>query len=261
MVLSLYAIFYVVAFVLAALAEHVFSARPEPAEPDSRLLANFGLGAMNMAVAAVVPLGSLVIAAYAEAHHIGLLQQVAAPAALVLAAGLLWQTLVGYALHRAFHVVPFLWRFHSVHHTDHAVDASTMLRTHPVEMVLSLIGGVPIILIMGTPVWAIATIELTTFLVSALSHANIRVPGQVNRLAALVVSTPVVHLVHHSAERAQCDSNYGDILTIWDRLFGTFRSDAHVARLGVDTDGGQERTLLSELQRPFRSRRALSEQV
>ena len=161
-------------------------------------------------------------------------------------------TLIQYGVHRLFHGVPMLWRIHRVHHADRLMDASTALRNHPCEQFGVLTLTCPVVPALGLPVWAVVAVGLASFSVAVFSHANLRMPPRWSRGLARVFVTPAFHLVHHSVERTEHDSNFGDLLTLWDGVFGSYRNCPPVARLGLgDTSDLHADKLLHQLRSPF----------
>ncbi len=130
-----------------------------------------------------------------------------------------------WAQHVASHKVPFFWRIHRVHHADSEVDATTALRFHPIEILLSFLWKGLIIIALGGPVEAVLIFEIVLNASAVFSHANFRIPERLDRLLRLVIVTPDMHRIHHSVLRRETDSNYGFYLSVWDRLFGTYVED------------------------------------
>jgi sterol desaturase/sphingolipid hydroxylase (fatty acid hydroxylase superfamily) len=244
---------FMLLFVALALLEGRFAARGERDGGDRRLVANFGFGIGNAALAAAVPVGSLAAALLAESRGIGLFQIVHAPAWAMLAAFVAARSLANYGVHRASHFVPWLWRIHRVHHSDRLVDLSTGLRNHPAELLLALLVAAAVTLLVGPPVAVVAAAELILFGPALWTHANVRLPARLERPARWLIVTPAMHLVHHSAERGECDGNYGDLLPLWDHLFGSYRPPGPVARLGLgEAEDAAADSLWRQLGRPFR---------
>ena len=132
--------------------------------------------------------------------------------------------LVAYVEHRLKHRIPLLWRIHRLHHSDPDVDVTTTLRFHPFEVLLrTAVRGV-VATAIGMPPIAAVAYSLLMAAVSVPSHANIRQPGSIWRTLGLIVITPDFHRTHHSIDRDDCNSNFGLLLSCWDRLFGTYRS-------------------------------------
>jgi len=127
-----------------------------------------------------------------------------------------------YAAHRAMHWIPGFWRFHRVHHSDPAVDVTTTIRQHPGESVIryGFLGAFAIAL--GVSPGAFAIYRIWSVLNGLLEHANIRIPRRLDSLLSLVVTTPNMHKIHHSRVAKETDTNYGNITSLWDRLFFTF---------------------------------------
>jgi sterol desaturase/sphingolipid hydroxylase (fatty acid hydroxylase superfamily) len=241
-------------FVILAVLERLFAARQDGQESDARLLTNFGLGLGNGALAALVPLGALAAATWAETRGTGLFRHVGLPGWAMLVALVVARSLAGYLLHRASHALPWLWRIHRVHHSDRQVDLSTGLRNHPAELLLALVVAAAVTLALGPPVPVAVLAELILFAPALWTHADLRLPARADRLLRLSFVTPAMHLVHHSAARGQCDSNYGDLLSVWDRLFGSYRAPGEpVARLGLGPEEDRAAdNLWRQLLRPLR---------
>jgi sterol desaturase/sphingolipid hydroxylase (fatty acid hydroxylase superfamily) len=132
------------------------------------------------------------------------------------------RSLAGYAVHVLTHKAPVLWGVHRVHHLDVHLDVSTSLRSHPAELVISLIVIVPVAIALGLTPWALIIYEVMDGMVSAFSHANLRIPERGDQALRWVMVTPNMHRVHHSSHRHDTDSNYRTVFTMWDRLFGTY---------------------------------------
>ncbi len=132
-----------------------------------------------------------------------------------------------YWLHRWYHEIPLLWRAHLVHHSDTRLDVTTTKRHHPLEAVVSLAAILALVTFLGLPAEGVAVYYLVSMAVALVSHANIDLPPAVDRALRKVVVTPAVHAIHHSDHPAETDSNYGDVLTLWDRLFATYTPPGH----------------------------------
>lgn len=141
----------------------------------------------------------------------------------------------GWLVHITQHKVPFLWRFHVIHHADNNVDVTTGLRHHPFESLLRGLFFFAGILLSGAPMYAVMIFQTILILATAFTHANIRLPQKLDRLISWVVVSPNMHKVHHHWQQPFTDSNYGAILAIWDRLLGTFKKlDPSRIRYGLD---------------------------
>ncbi|MDK2971333.1 MAG: hypothetical protein PWP23_1088 [Candidatus Sumerlaeota bacterium] len=200
-------------------------------------LRNAGLGLMN-GLLGVALLGALIAGsvALADAYQVGLLRAAPLPEwAKAIAALLLFDCWM-YWWHRINHVVPFLWRFHRVHHSDPRMDVTTALRFHPGEIVLSTAARLLVVNLIGMDLRCLALYELIALPIVAFHHSNIAMPRRADSAIRWLVVTPWMHWVHHSTERAETNSNYSSVLSLWDRLFGSyrFRPDPDAIRFGLD---------------------------
>jgi sterol desaturase/sphingolipid hydroxylase (fatty acid hydroxylase superfamily) len=138
-----------------------------------------------------------------------------------LVTGFLMLDLLHYLVHRSEHAVPLFWRFHALHHSDPDVDVTTSVRHHPVEYVLCSVVYWLAALLLSIPLVVVVSHALALFGTTAIQHGNIRLPEQVERWLQPVLITPDMHRIHHSVVYDQANSNYGAVLSVWDRLFGT----------------------------------------
>jgi sterol desaturase/sphingolipid hydroxylase (fatty acid hydroxylase superfamily) len=127
-----------------------------------------------------------------------------------------------YVMHRCQHAVPFLWRFHAMHHSDPDVDVTTSVRHHPIEYLIATGFYWLMVLALNVPVIVVLIHGLAVFAAAAVTHGNTRLPEWLERLLQPVVITLDLHLVHHSIAYDEANTNFGVVLSIWDRLFGTF---------------------------------------
>lgn len=220
-----YAAFFVLVAVtaLCAVVESAVPAFGAPARRLDRWPANVALWLANISVAAILPVSALAAAETARGMGFGLLN-VLAPAGWV--AALFTFAVISFAFyfqHLISHKTPTLWRIHRVHHLDTHLDVSTSGRHHPFEPFVGLLVSVPLIFLFGLSPESLLIYFVAAPLMSALAHANVRLPTNVDRIVRLLFVTPNMHSLHHSASQIETDSNYGDVFTIWDRLFGTYK--------------------------------------
>ena len=208
-----------------------------PVEPKSRRLArNAALLAVSAGCVALLQAAFLAaLVAWVERHRVGLLWRVALADRWRIVLGVLALDYTLWHWHRWNHVVPFLWRFHAVHHADRELDASTGARFHFGEMSLSVGYRALQVLVTGADaptlaVWSALLIPSVLF-----HHSNLRLPPRVERLLVPFIVTPRMHTIHHSNWREETDSNWSSLLSIWDRLHGTLRLDVplDVVTIGV----------------------------
>ena len=207
---------------LLAAAEAIAPSRPFHDGSARRLATNFGFGLVNFGLSSLLPLSSLFAALWAREAGIGLFNAVPVPPPLLVVVTLAARSLLGYLLHRLFHLVPLLWRVHRVHHADPAVDLSTGFRSHPAEILIVAGTAAALAAGLGLSPEALLAYELAGTAVFIASHANFRLPEAVDRPLRAVLVTPAMHYVHHSCRRRETDSNFGELFSLWDRLFGTY---------------------------------------
>ena len=156
-----------------------------------------------------------------------------------------------YWWHRANHEWPVLWRFHEVHHLDEFLDASSALRFHFGEVLLSSLVRAGVILLLGVPLLSVVVFE-TLLALSALFHpCNVRLPPRLERALSFLIVTPSIHWVHHHAIRRDTDSNYSALLSVWDRLFRSRSATIRTPEMPIGTEGRKDRGLGGLLARPF----------
>jgi sterol desaturase/sphingolipid hydroxylase (fatty acid hydroxylase superfamily) len=207
---------------LMACLEIFAPASDNPVQRETRWFTNFGMGLVNMAVVPLAPVSAVLAADWAQRTEVGLLNLIEQSWWASVLATLILRSLSGYALHVVFHKVPLLWRIHRVHHADTHLDVSTAVRAHPAEIGVSWITMVTLSVLLGLNPIGLAAYEIAESLLSLITHANLRLPQGVDRPIRWMFVTPNMHCVHHSADQPETDSNYGTVLSIWDRLFGTY---------------------------------------
>ncbi|MGH7898848.1 MAG: sterol desaturase family protein [Candidatus Binatia bacterium] len=245
-----------VTLALASVMEVVVPMVERPAAHRGRRAANLGLTAttvvLNWALSAAAAGASLVMAG----NGTGLMTELGIPRASQIVVGfLLIDFAFGYVAHRLMHRSSMLWRVHRVHHSDPFVDATTTFRNHPVEGVWRWAWSLVPVLALGVPAEAVVLHRMITVLNGSLAHANIRLWPPLERVLSSVWVTPAMHKVHHSRERVETNSNFGAILAIHDRLFGTFTPTdrARGVVYGLDDmDPDRAASLRELLAMPFR---------
>ncbi len=219
---------FVGVFAVLAAAEAAWPRRPRSFGRMRRWLTNLGLSALNTAMLRVsffvVPALSVLAALYAEDRGWGVLPAAGVSGWSAVLVAFLVLDLAIYAQHVAFHFVPALWRLHRVHHADPDFDVTTGVRFHPVEILISQAWKIALVLALGAPVFAVVAFEIALNATSMFSHANLRLPSSIDGAVRAILVTPDMHRVHHSIHMAETNSNFGFNLSIWDRLFGTYRA-------------------------------------
>ena len=146
---------------------------------------------------------------------------------------------VGYLSHRTMHMWPPMWRFHQVHHSDEFVDVTTTYRTHPVETVWRFLFAILPVWLLGLPAQAVVIQRLLQATNGVIEHGNIRLWAPLDRVLSLVWVTPNVHKIHHSRQMSETNSNYANLLTLYDRLLGTYTPAARARTVVYGLDDAQ----------------------
>lgn len=218
---------------------------------------NLALGLVNGIVIALVFSGLwITVALWAESAGFGLLHHLDLPGWLRLLVAVLLLDLWTYFWHRINHRIPFLWRWHRVHHSDPSMDVTTANRFHPGEIVLSSLLRIPLIALIGVRLEELVVYELALFAVVQFHHANVSVGARCDRILSWFIVTPFMHKVHHSRWQPETDSNYASLLSIWDRVFRSFRHRDHPEEihLGLEEfDDARSQSLGGLVRMPFRS--------
>ena len=182
------------------------------------------------------------------------------PLSLYIIFGVLFLDLIGaYLPHYVQHKVKFLWKIHLVHHSDHKVDTTTANRHHPFESVVRYLFTLLGVAILGANMGLVFLYQSLSVILSQFNHANINISPKIDKFLSFFIVTPNMHKVHHHYVMPYTDSNYGNIFSFWDRLFGTFKSlNPSKIIYGVDTffNEKENESIKSLLLRPFEESRA-----
>ena len=205
--------------------------------------------------------GLLALVLWLESRQFGLLRWLSIPALPAGVIAVLALDLTFYATHFSWHKIPLFWRFHAVHHSDPALDVTTTIRQHPMDSLMHYATMAVAVLALGPSPGAFAAYRLALSLTALLEHANISVPRWLDRLLSLVTSWPHMHKVHHSRVPSQTDSNYGNLFSFWDRLFGTYTPSSEGTKVSFGLDGLDDQAIQTPgglLGLPFRERRTVT---
>ncbi|MEO5954333.1 MAG: sterol desaturase family protein, partial [Nitrospiraceae bacterium] len=138
-----------------------------------------------------------------------------------------------YCQHHVFHLVPILWRFHMMHHSDLDLDVSSGVRFHPVEIVISTLVKAAAVLVLGVAPFAVVAFEIVLNSTALFNHSNVQMPVSLDRVLRWFVVTPDMHRIHHSVDVCETNRNYGFNVPWWDRLFGTYCAEPVLGQLGM----------------------------
>lgn len=196
---------------------------------------NIGLAVFNMMLMRLTVGGIAYLSAVnATDQGWGLLNQFSIPAWAAFVATVLLLDLAIYGQHVISHKWKLLWRLHQIHHTDIEIDASTAVRFHPLEIMISMAYKVAIIYLIGAEPLAVIAFEIILNATATFNHSNINLPVKVDKVLRWVLITPDVHRIHHSTVQSETDSNYGFSISLWDRLFRTYVAEPEATQTTLD---------------------------
>jgi sterol desaturase/sphingolipid hydroxylase (fatty acid hydroxylase superfamily) len=190
-----------------------------------------------------------------ESRGLGLFRRLSLPPLASGALAVLMLDLSFYVAHVCMHKLPAFWRFHRVHHSDPAVDVTTTIRQHPGESVIRYAFLAAAAIALGASPGAFAVYRAWVALNGLLEHANLRAPLWLDRWLSLVTTWPHMHKVHHSRVASETDTNYGNLFSLWDRLFSTFTPSRRGVAVAYGLDGLDDpvtQTAVGLLALPFR---------
>lgn len=182
------------------------------------------LGVNFIAVRLLVPLATFEVALFAAEREVGLFNIISLPVFMDVIITIIIFDFLIYIQHIVFHKFEFLWRIHRVHHTDLEVDVTTGIRFHPIEIILSMFYKLIAVYLIGPMAFAIILYEILLNAAALFGHSNILLSAKLDRVLRKLFVTPDMHRIHHSVSRKETDSNYGNIFSIWDKIFKTYRA-------------------------------------
>jgi len=216
---------------------------------------NFGLHGAGLLFSLVVPFSVFTFSSLGIKLGIDFGQRIQSYNWLLgFALWLLVESLVAYIAHFAMHRFRPLWAFHRVHHSDENINASTAVRHHPLEGLIEIIAIAPVALVCTPSLQTLVATYVLTNAINFFNHSRVNLPLGLSHALEWVIVTPRLHYVHHSTYAPQTDSNFCGTLTIWDRVFGTYRSEVPAA-IGLDDptlQGHNARDFDTLLREPFR---------
>jgi sterol desaturase/sphingolipid hydroxylase (fatty acid hydroxylase superfamily) len=216
---------------------------------------NFTLTVLHLIIHTFLAIIIIKLSDWCSANQFGVVQWLqTGTLATVLLTILIVDFFGGWLVHIVEHKLKLLWRFHVIHHADNNVDVTTGLRHHPVESVVRGIFFFIGIVVCGAPMYAVMIYQTLLVFFTAFEHANISLPKWLDNAMSYFFISPNMHKVHHHWKQPYTDSNYGAIISIWDRLFGTYKYlDKQQLRYGIDKDYPNEKdeNILLLLKKPF----------
>jgi sterol desaturase/sphingolipid hydroxylase (fatty acid hydroxylase superfamily) len=197
---------------------------------------------------------SAYLAGFTVRHRVGLFFAAELSPWSQVVFGIVALDLFAYFAHVLLHKSWLGWQFHRVHHSESAVDVTTSFRQHPGESVWRILWQLAAVLVFGLPLWVVIAYLILSGVNAQMEHANIKMNSNLDRLLRLMIVTPHMHKVHHSRHQKETDSNYSNIFSLWDRLFGTYTAEIDFRKLRYGLDGfdvRERQTLRGLLKMPF----------
>lgn len=199
-----------------------------------RWVNNLGLTFFNGFIMKVIfPIASTGIAIAAYQNGWGVLRYFEVPSVLSVILFIVVMDMIIYFQHIMMHAVPLFWRLHRVHHADLNYDTTTGARFHTIEIILSMFIKFIAIVLLGPSVLAVILFEITLNATAMFNHGNVKLPKTLDKILRWLIVTPDMHRVHHSVEKDETNSNFGFNLSIWDRIFGTYRQNVRAGQLNM----------------------------
>lgn len=216
---------FIGALVLFCGLEYLFPKKHRQLPRAKRWLTHFGLTLIDtLAVRLLGPIVALAVAGWASIQGIGLFNLIDWPLWLEIILAFIIFDFAIYLQHVATHKIPILWRLHKVHHSDRDLDASSALRFHPIEIMLSMVYKCALVLLIGPAVLAVLIFEICLNASAIFNHANLALPLWLDKFMRALIVTPDMHRVHHSVIADETDRNYGFNFSFWDRIFRTYKA-------------------------------------
>lgn len=225
---------FLVVFAVMAAAEVMWPRRTQFLARSRRWPHNIGISFLNIVlVRFCLPITLAGFAVIVSENHWGILSLTDFSLFSKTLVSLILLDLVIYGQHVAFHHIPVLWRLHRVHHTDTEIDVTTALRFHPIEIMISMGIKFAAVAAIGAPAEAVLLFEIILNACAMFNHGNIRLPSSVDAILRRILVTPDMHRVHHSAITHETNSNYGFNISLWDRLFRTYKAQPEHGHEGM----------------------------
>lgn len=222
-------------FLLLAIAEVLFPRRKPAYAKPKRWLSNLSISALNTLVVRIsFPIAGVAAALLAQDRQWGLMNQLPVAPWLNILVFLLLFDLAIYWQHRLFHVVPWLWRFHRVHHTDVDYDLTTGSRFHPCSILISAAIKIALVIVMGASAAAILIAEVVLNVTAMFNHSNLKLPQSVDHKLRKILVTPDMHRIHHSTDSIEHNANFGFNFPWWDRIFGSYLDQPKMSHEDMD---------------------------
>ena len=228
------------AITVLSLIELAIPLRPRSGLQNAHLGPNLGLTLMAFLTNFAFNMAMLFALAELQKRGVGLLPVLSLGSVATLALAIIILDFSTYLAHVSMHKMPSLWRYHSIHHSDLALDVTTTSRQHPGESIIRYVFMATTAFALGVPPAVFLTYRFTTSMFGFTIHSNIGIPVWLDTALSWFIVTPNMHKVHHSRSQHLTDTNYGNILSLWDRLFGNFVPSKVGTAINYGLDGFDE---------------------
>ena len=216
---------FITIFCSLALWEFLHPRRSQTLSKKLRWFNNLTIALLDtVIVRLLIPIVPVSVALLAQEQGWGLLNMFVLPYPVEVVLAIIALDCTIYLQHVLFHIIPFLWPFHLVHHVDLDLDVTSGVRFHPVEIIISMGIKLTAVILLGASPLSVLVFEILLNATSMFNHSNIFIPLALDRIIRLLIVTPDMHRVHHSVILKETNSNYGFTLSWWDRIFGTYRA-------------------------------------
>ena len=232
------------------LLEFLVPYRPSSVSKLKRWINNISFTIFNSILLNLIFSAAIIsTAAYVQTNRLGILNLIEVPAWLKILATVAFMDFMLYVWHLLNHEMPFLWRFHRVHHSDLNMDVSTATRFHIGELSISAVIRIFIIYFLGASYLGVLIFEIAVVLNVQFHHSSLKVPGWFESMWWIFFVPPSMHRIHHSVIIKERNSNYGTLFSLWDRILGTLITDVEQGeiRIGVGAYGKPDRLNFHQL--------------
>ncbi len=232
--------FFFGVLIFFALWEFIAPRRKLSVSKSKRWISNLSMVFINSILIRILfPTAAVGVALYTQQHHVGLFNIIHLSHWTTIIASVIILDLVIYLQHVMLHAIPTLWRIHRVHHVDLDIDITTGIRFHPIEIILSLFIKFCAIILIGAPAVSVIIFQILLNITSMFNHSNIYIPYIIDKIIRCITVTPDMHRVHHSDIPHETNCNFGFNLSIWDRIFGTYKAQPQLGHtqmhIGIKT--------------------------
>ena len=249
-------VFFVTIFLVCFFLERICPLRGSRSRSSRRQFDNYLFLIIGIIITRILPpLAAISAAFFAEKYKIGVLHWTDFPIIYSFFLCILLFDLALYLQHIAMHKVPFLWRYHSVHHSDETVDLTTGFRFHPGELLFSLCYKWLVVVSLGASPLIVIVCEILLSTFSLVTHSNIKLVGIPKKIVSKVFITPELHWLHHSIDSVESNRNFGIIFSFWDKIFHTYQkcsnNKVNSLTFGVETMCVSDKRFIELLRHPF----------